>query len=562
MNGAKALQVDGLDLVIGRGQVRHEILTDVGFELDRGEALGLIGESGSGKSMTVRSIIRLLPSAAVTTGSIKVGGTEVTELSEAAMRKLRGTSLGVVFQDPRAHINPLWSVGDFIIENLVRVQGRRPQEALKRAESVLLDVGITDAARRLRQRPYELSGGLLQRVMIASVLVAGPDLILADEPTTALDVTTQEEVMAILDEQRRQRGLAMLFISHDLDLADAVCDRIAVMQSGKIVEELPSDRLRAEAEHPYTRMLMNARPALGAGAERVEATPEPGPGDPLLEVDSLRKVYRVRKAVARGHEDLVAVESASFVLPAGGSLAIVGESGSGKSTLARMLVGLTTPTDGEMRLDGRALPTGRLRSRERRRRGSALQMVFQDPYSSLDRRQTVESCLAEAIALHTTMEPGQRSARVRELLEQVGLDAAHAAARPKTLSGGQRQRVAIARALAAEPRALILDEAVAALDVSIQAQVISLLAELRERLGIALLFISHDLPVVQQISDDVIVMHRGAVVESGRVRAVLANPQADYTKRLIDSVPRAGWRPRRRGRDLTNPTPDHVRSAV
>ncbi|WP_051399855.1 dipeptide ABC transporter ATP-binding protein [Haloechinothrix halophila] len=569
MTTAPALRVEDLRVTAGHDRGARDVVRGVSFDIATGEALGLVGESGSGKSMTIRSIIGLLPPAVTMTGVVRLGDLDVTGLTEAAMRRVRGDRIGVVFQDPRSHINPLRTVGDFLVEQLVTVRRVHPGDAMRRAEALLLDVGISDASRRLRQRPYELSGGLLQRVMIASVLLAEPDVVLADEPTTALDTTIQEEVMAILDEERRKRDLAMLFVSHDLDLAGAVCDHIAVMKDGVIVERLPASAMRTSAREPYTTTLMNARPhwhteatvtATDAG-QHSPAAPSSPPDEALLDVHDLRKVYRVRKAAARGHDDLVAVDSASFSLPEGGSLAIVGESGSGKTTLARMLVGLTSPTSGEIRLDGRPVSMGRLSTRQRRQRGRALQMVFQDPYSSLDRRQTVGSCLSEVLRLHTSLSSEQRRRRVAELVEQVGLPSRHAEARPRSLSGGERQRVAIARALAAEPRALVLDEAVSALDVSIQAQVLALLERLRRDLGVALLFISHDLPVVRRLCDDVVVMHRGLVVECGLVLDVLAAPRCAYTQRLIDSVPRDGWRPRRRGRDGLSTATDLTRSS-
>ena len=540
----------------------REILRGVDLTVGPGEAVGLVGESGSGKSMTVRAVTRLLPAGARVSGEVRLAGRDVLALDDAGLRRLRGTSVALVFQDPRAHVNPVHTVGDFLVENAVRVARLPRDEAVTRALAALRDVGIDDGQRRLHQYPHELSGGLLQRVTIAAALLQGPDLVLADEPTTALDVTTQEEVMAVLDEQRRERGMGMLFISHDLDLADAVCDRIAVMKDGEVVEEQPADRLRAAASHPYTVMLMRARPSLTEPVRRAPRpaadgqapdgqapdgrAPEGRPPD-VLRVRGLRKVYRVRRP-ARGAEELVAVEGADLVVPDGGSVAVVGTSGSGKTTLAHMVVGLVRPTAGTVEVQGVEWSAGRLSARERRRRGGVVQMVFQDPYSSLDRRQTVRQCLVEVLAVHTALAGAAREARVLELLEQVGLGAEHAGQRPRSLSGGQRQRVAIARALAAGPRLLILDEAVAALDVSIQAQVLRLLERIRAELGVAYLFISHDLPVVRRVCEQVVVMDRGRVVESGPVEQVLERPAAAYTRDLIASVPREGWRPRRRAR--------------
>jgi ABC-type glutathione transport system ATPase component len=555
MTEVRTLEIEDLRIGVPQRAGLKPILRGVSLAIDPGEALGLVGESGSGKSTTLRAAVGLLPRGASRSGLVHVNGTDVAKLSKGELRRFRGTQTAVVFQDPRAHINPLRSVGDFLLENLVEVQRKPRAEAERVVKRILVDVGITDPERRMRQKPYELSGGLLQRVMIAAAMACEPSLLLADEPTTALDVTTQEEVMAILDEQRKARGLAMLFVSHDLDLADAVCDRIAVMKDGRVVEELGAEGLRQQAQDDYTKTLIAARPRLRVSASTAPAAAGRDREPSVLSVRDLRKVYRVRTASGAGHEDLVAVDSVNFDLPRAGSLAIVGESGSGKSTTARMVVGLAQPTAGRIVVDDSEWQSGRLSSAERRRRGRLVQMVFQDPYSSLDRRQTVRDCLREALAVHGQVPKPQRDRRVAELLDQVGLNSEHGRARPRSLSGGERQRVAIARALAADPSVLILDEAVAALDVSVQAQVLALLDRIRRELEVALLFISHDLPVVQQVSDDVIVMHRGEVVESGAVRDVLSAPRQDYTRRLIHSVPREGWKPQRR-RATAVPTSD------
>ena len=527
----------------------------------------------------------------------------------------------MIFQDPRAHINPVRTIGDFLVEALVE-RGDSQADATTVVTDLLRAVGITDPTGRLRQYPHELSGGLLQRVMIAAALAVTPKLLLADEPTTALDVTTQSDVMVNLDAQRRERGLAMLFVTHDLELAAAVCDRIAVMYAGFLVEDAPAGDIHRLRRHPYTAGLLASRPdptaprhrlvaipgrplsafEVGAGcpfvarcafavercrterpalrdldggrvavtAPRICATPSrrpPGTGHPVtdgavLEVAGLRKVFRVRPSdtdavpsapgpTMLGHAtrrrqpttSLVAVDDVSFCIAPRQSLAVVGESGSGKTTVARMIIGLEKPTSGRIIVNGRERPWRHVSSRERRRRAREAQIVFQDPYSSLDPRMTVRDCLDEVLRLHFDWERERRLARVEELLGQVGLDRRQADALPRALSGGQRQRVAIARALASEPRVLICDEAVASLDVSIQAQVLNLLSDIRDETGVSYLFISHDLAVVRQVSDEVVVMRHGRVVEAGPTERVLSEPDDPYTQRLLAAIPRPGWKP-------------------
>ena len=609
---SELLEVEDLRVELPIEGAMQPVVDRVQLAIGEGEALGLVGESGSGKSMTARALIRLLPNGADVSGSVRVDGADVMEMAPTELLTLRATQIATIFQDPRAHINPVRRVGDFLVEALITCRRVPRDEALRTVVTVLRDTGIPDAQRRLRQYPHELSGGLLQRVMIAAALAIQPRLLIADEPTTALDVTTQAELLGMLDEMRRERGLALLFITHDLDLAASVCDRTAVMYAGRIVEIQSSARLHEHPLHPYTAALGRCRPSITgpplrlqaiagrpmaayeapagcafgprcpfcenhcretapslrvienavAACHRTEhiqtrlsehksqsalgpAIPGAGTGrDLIVEVTELNKRFKVRQAGAAS--EFVAVDEVSFSLEAGASLAIVGESGAGKSTVARMLVGLERPSAGEIVICGRKRTFGRARSSERQRRARETQIVFQDPYSSLDPRQRVQAALEEAVNAHFRLTKAELKSRVASLLEKVGLDPRYGKSVPRALSGGQRQRVAIARALAAEPRLLVLDEAVSALDMSIQAQVLNLLADIREQTGTSYVFISHDLAVVRQIAERVIVMRHGRVVEQGVTSDVLDSPKQDYTRILRDSVPQPGWKPERR----------------
>lgn len=529
------------------------LVTDCTLQVHSGEALGLVGESGSGKTLSTRAIAGLLPAGFTVGGTIRIDGDDISTLSPKRLRDVRARRIGMVFQTPRAHLNPLRTIGDFLTEALVTVGGEKPERAVAIAEGLLEEVGIPDPRRRMRQRPGDLSGGLLQRVMIAATLAMDPRILLADEITTALDVTTQEEVMAVIGDLRTHRDLAMLFITHDLALAQAVCDRITVMKDGRTIETHASARLRQDATDPYTRTLLSASLDAGAGAATMD---QDAGATPLLKVEGLRKAFSVRAASGWGREEFVAVDDVSFALEPGRSLGIVGESGSGKSTTARIVCGLETADAGTVAVKGASWDRPARSTRERRERARIAQMVFQDPYQSLDRRQTVRGCLAEAIRVHQPRASSAAvAARVAELLESVRLDAALADARPRSLSGGQRQRVAIARALAADPEILVLDEAVSALDVTTQVEILTLLDSIRRTTGVALLMISHDLTVVRRLCDHVVVMRGGRIVEQGSIEAVLDDPQAEYTRILIDSVPREGWRPRRRHPSRTRSLP-------
>ncbi|GAA1963406.1 ABC transporter ATP-binding protein [Agromyces allii] len=545
------------------------LVHDCTLQVHAGEALGLVGESGSGKTLSTRAVAGLLPEGFTVGGTIRIDGDDVSLLPPARLREVRARRLGMVFQTPRAHLNPFRTIGDFMTEALVSVAGERADAAARRAIDLLDEVGVPDPSRRMRQRPGDLSGGLLQRVMIAATLAMDPRILLADEITTALDVTTQEEVMAVIADLRRHRELAMLFITHDLPLAGAVCDRVVVMNQGRTVETLPAGSMRAEARDAYTiRLLSASLPAAEAGAGTVASDAVAGvlaqvAPAPILRVDGLRKVFRVPAATGFGHDEFVAVDDVGFELPQGGSLGIVGESGSGKSTTARIVCGLETADAGTVTVKGEDWTRPARGARGRRRRARIAQMVFQDPYQSLDPRQTVRECLTEAVALHRPKASRPEvTARVDELLANVALDATLADRHPRALSGGQRQRVTIARSLAADPEILVLDEAVSALDVTTQVEVLTLLDGIRRSTGVALLMISHDLNTVRRLCDEVVVMRSGGIVEHGPIADVLDRPAADYTKMLLDSIPREGWVPRRRRPARTGALPSVATSAT
>lgn len=543
-DGVPLLELDHLGVTASAASGRGTLVADCTVQVARGEAVGLVGESGSGKTLSVRSVAGLLPHGFSTSGAIRYAGTDLQSLTPAQRRDLRAQHIGIVFQTPRTHLNQLRTIGEFMTEAMVSVGGVSRVDAARRAVELLGEVGVPRPEHRMRQRPAQLSGGLLQRVMIASTLAMDPDLLLADEITTALDVTTQEEVMAVLNDLREQRGLALLFITHDLTLAGAVCDRIAVMQHGRTIETLPADRIASDARQAYTRTLLKAALRGRDGEQEPrsrppEVTPRP---TPLLQLSGLRKSYKVR-----GGADLAAVDGVGFELRPGESLGIVGESGSGKSTTARILCGLEAGDAGTIRVDGEDWGRPARSQGARRARAKRVQMVFQDPFLSLSPRQTVRQCLTDAVRVQIRGTlPAEVQARVERLAAAVRIDPELLDSRPGALSGGQCQRVAIARALAAEPQILVLDEAVSALDVTTQAEVLELLDTIRRRTGVALLMITHDLTVVRHRCDWLVVMHDGRIEEQGRAADIMDHPSAEYTRRLIESIPRPGWKPRRR----------------
>jgi peptide/nickel transport system ATP-binding protein len=517
----------------------RELLHGITLHVESVETVGLVGESGSGKSLTARMALALWPDGATFGGSVSVDGKEIIGSSEAGILDVRRNTAAMIFQDPRAGINPMRTIGDHMTETLQLVEHKSPAEARARAVELLRAVQLPDPEAHLKQFPHEFSGGMLQRVMIAGALTSSPKLLICDEPTTALDVTTQAEIIQVLATQRAQRGMGMLFITHDLNLAASICDRVYVMQGGNIVEQGAARQVFFAPTEAYTQRLVAATPTVDVAPDASTAPPRAAASDsgdsPLaLEVTGASKTY-----LRRGKPPVQAVREASLRIPHGASLGVVGESGSGKSTLARMVVGLEQTDSGSIRIAGAErtrAPHGRV---ERLARAKSVQMVFQDPYLSLDPRIPAGRAIEDVLHLHTSMSAADAKRRVRELLEAVGLGETHAQARPKTLSGGQRQRVAIARAIAIEPDVLVMDEATSALDVSVQAQVLDMVAAVRRERGLTVMFISHDLGVVRRVCDETVVMRRGEIVEQGPTEQLLMNPQHEYTQLLLDSVPRA-----------------------
>ncbi|MFE7065410.1 MULTISPECIES: ABC transporter ATP-binding protein [Microbacterium] len=532
------LSIDGLAVAFRTGSELVTAISDISIDIAAGETVAVVGESGSGKSTTAAAVNRLLPeNGVITAGSIRFDGRELTDLPENAMVSLRGAGIGLVPQDPMSNLNPLLRVGEQIGEAL-EVHGYTSGDATKARVVELLEmVGIPDAARRATQYPHEFSGGMRQRVLIAMGLACKPRLLIADEPTSALDVTVQRRILDQLDQLTDELGTAVFLITHDLALAAERADRIVVMFRGHVVEEGTSAEVLGNPQHEYTRQLLAAAPSLASRRDALPAREVAADAVPFVEIRDLRKEFPLRNAKAGEPQTFTAVDGVSFSIRRGTTVSIVGESGSGKSTTANMVLGLEDATSGSILFDGTDLTT--LRRTELFALRRRVQPVFQNPYASLDPRYTVEQSIAEPLRVHRIGTAASRHARVLELLEQVALPAAMAERLPHELSGGQRQRVAIARALALEPELVVLDEAVSALDVLVQAQILDLLADLQKRLGLSYLFISHDLAVVRMISDEVHVMQRGVVVESGTPESIFDTPQHPYTRELLAAIPGA-----------------------
>jgi peptide/nickel transport system ATP-binding protein len=539
---------------------------DLTFNIPRGGTVGLVGESGSGKSVTALSIMRLIPQppGAIPRGRIRFDGLDLLALSEARMEHVRGKRIGMIFQEPMTSLNPVYTVGEQIAEVLRRHERLGRRAAWTRAVEWLEQVGISDPKRRAGAYPHELSGGQRQRVMIAQAMACEPELLIADEPTTALDVTIQKQVLELMASLQRRYGMSLLFITHDLGVIAEVADRVVVMYRSRKVEEGPTRDLFLAARHPYTRGLLACRPGLSTNPRRLLTVSDfmDADGQPrevsaerkipqvrrseteieqapvLLEIRDLATHYPVRGGwLGRPTDWVRAVDGVSLTIRRGQTFGLVGESGCGKTTLGRTLLRLVEPTRGQVRFDGEDVTSAdREQLRTLRRR---MQIVFQDPYSSLNPRMTVADILIEPLRVHGL--GGSRADRMdlaRELLGRVGLDPTHLGRYPHEFSGGQRQRIGIARALSVRPEFIVCDESVSALDVSVQAQILNLLLDLQDEFGLTYLFISHDLSVVNFISDHVGVMNAGQLIESGPAAQIYSQPQQDYTRRLLAAIPR------------------------
>jgi peptide/nickel transport system ATP-binding protein len=612
--GEPVLDVRGLRITRTRPDGTDTIVSSVSLALAAGETIGIVGESGSGKSMTARAITGLLPPGLTASGRIRYDGRDLLPLAEREWRAVRGREIGLILQDPFTMLNPVIRCGRILEESLPSEprQRRRPGRSERRAEAVrrLAEVGIGDQAVADRY-PFQLSGGMRQRVAIAAALARDPRVLIADEPSTALDAATQREILALIKSVQEARGMGLILITHDLRVAFAMCDRIYVLYAGSVLESGRSADLEAEPLHPYSHGLLLSEPPADRRVRDLTSIPGsvPAPAEvagscafaprcrwaapacresepPLAELplasaapgrwsacvrlpeiraemtvtrqraeedarppvtertaSPLIQVTGVRKVFTTGNREVTALDGVSIEVGAGESVGIVGESGSGKTTLARMLVGLEHATSGDITIDGVAASDwAAVSGRDRRKLRGTVQIVFQDPYSSLNPMHTVGWTLTEALTIYDP-DARDREAQVGDLLVSVGLPAAYAQRRPVALSGGERQRVAIARALAARPRVLICDEPVSALDVSVQAQILSLLAALRAERGIGYLFITHDLSIVRQITDYLYVMHHGLIAEAGPTEQVLDRPRDPYTVRLLEAVPRpeSGW---------------------
>jgi len=514
----------------GGGQARSTVVDSVGFELSPGRVLALVGESGSGKSVTAMSVLGLLPDTASVSGSVRLEGRELIGAPTAELRAVRGGRIGTVFQEPMTAFDPVYTIGWQVAEAIrVHRPGMRGRALRERGDELLRSVGLADPRRIAASHPHELSGGQLQRAMIAMALSCDPVAIIADEPTTALDVTVQAGILDLLRSLRDERGTAILLITHDMGVVADLADDVIVMRQGVVVESGAAAAVFDAPQSDYTRALLAAVPTLGELGELTDASGSAAAPEPAVVLDRASVVFRRRGTAVR------AVDEASFTIGRGEVVGLVGESGSGKSTIGRALVGLVPVASGHASVAGVEL--GAAGRRERRRVRSRIGYVFQDPASSLNPRNTVGASIAQPLVLHTRQSAAERAARVQELLAQVQLPGDYAERYPHELSGGQRQRVAIARALALEPELLIADEPTSALDVSVQASVLELLERLQQRHGFACLFISHDLAVVRRLADRVVVLRDGRVVEQGTAAQVLSAPREAYTRRLLAAAP-------------------------
>jgi peptide/nickel transport system ATP-binding protein len=558
------LEIKDLDVAFRQDETLVPAVQGVSLTVYPGQTVAIVGESGSGKSTTAHAIIDLLPGTGrVTGGEILFEGKDVARAKKSMILALRGSSIGLVPQDPMSNLNPLWRVGTQIKEALEANGVAKGKEADARVVELLEEAGLPDARRRARQYPHEFSGGMRQRALIAIGLASRPKLLIADEPTSALDVTVQKQILDHLDRLTHDLGFAVLLITHDLGLAAERADHLVVMYKGRVVESGPALEILQDPRHPYTQRLVSSAPSLASqrlssvearaevreqavqlaaevAADVASHSDEFGEGrNTIIEAKDLTKVFTIRGGRPGSSVDFKAVDNVSFKLRRGTTTAIVGESGSGKSTVARVVLGLLDATEGSVEFDGVDITTLRSKKQQLALRRQ-MQPVFQNPYASLDPLYSIYQSIEEPLRTHAIGTKKEREAKIRDLLDKVSLPASVMRRFPAELSGGQRQRVAIARALALDPEVVICDEAVSALDVLVQAQILTLLNDLQAELGLSYLFITHDLAVVRQIADDVLVMQEGRVVEAASVTQVFDDPQEAYTKKLLDAIPGAG----------------------
>ncbi len=527
MSAETLLSVNSLSLEVAHTGL--EVVKGISFDIAPGEIFGIVGESGSGKTLATRALISLLPPAIkVTGGSVRYKGRDVLNMKDRELRHLRGGEIGVVFQEPMTSLNPSMTIGRQLEEGLVLHTKLSPQERRDRILDMLKRVGIREPEGALAAYPHEFSGGMRQRIMLASVMLLKPALLIADEPTTALDAVIQRDVMELMVELTRAEGTAVLLISHDLPMVARYTSRIVVMEKGSIVEQGRTEDLLDAPQHDYTRKLLSSLPFRG------EARSLDTSKAPMVSARDIVVDYAGRKSLLKKAKPKRALHGISIDIHEGEVVALVGGSGSGKTTLGRTIAGLVKESEGDIRFQGRS------RDEDWRDYRLNCQMVFQDPYSSLDPRMTILALVEEALRLVPDLDAQAKRKRALETLEEVGLNADYASRYPHELSGGQRQRVAIARAIARRPRFLIADEPVSALDVTVRAQVLDLFSDLQKRYGFSCLFISHDLGVVEQVADRVVVMQDGRIIEEGDRDAIFDNPKQAYTRRLLSAIPALG----------------------
>lgn len=559
------IQVRNLSVEFRTDEGTVKAVKNISFSIPRGKTVGLVGESGSGKSVTSLAVMRLIPNppGRVTSGEILFDGRDLLKLSESKMREIRGNKISMIFQEPMTSLNPVFTIGDQISETLILHEKLSKQAAWDKAIDLLDQVGIPNPKERIKSYPHEMSGGQRQRVMIAMAIACRPDVLIADEPTTALDVTIQKQILDLLADLQKQYQMSMLFITHDLGVIADIADEVVVMYRGDIVEKGQSEEIFTKAQHPYTKGLLACRPSLEGNPRRLPVVSDFMTEDGkertldtallkqqkqtraisddqpvLLTIDHVKKHFPLKKGFFGGVKSWVkAVDDVSLTVRKGRTLGLVGESGCGKTTLGRTILRLVEPTEGKIIYDGTditGLDRGQMRAMRRK-----MQIIFQDPYASLNPRMTIGAALMEPMIIHQLgANRAERLEMAGDLMRRVGLDRGMLNRYPHEFSGGQRQRICIARALAVKPEFIVCDESVSALDVSIQAQILNLLLDLQEEMHLTYVFISHDLAVVKFIADEVAVMYNGKVVEMNDAVGIYENPQHDYTKKLLSAIPK------------------------